>query len=75
MAPAPYVPELRNGARYEIPEVSIGTRKPIRVVTVGAGYSGLMVAIMFNEKMKDANAELTIYEKHAELGGTWLVNR
>lgn len=42
---------------------------------MGAGYSGLMMAIVFSERMQDRNAELVIYERNADLGGTWLENR
>jgi cation diffusion facilitator CzcD-associated flavoprotein CzcO len=42
---------------------------------MGAGYSGLMMAIVFSEQMKNKNAELVIYERNEDLGGTWLENR
>lgn len=60
---------------YKIVEKPIGTRRPIRVACMGAGYSGLMMAIVFAEKMKDKNAELVVYERNEDLGGTWLENR
>lgn len=60
---------------YQIIEQPIGTRRPIRVACMGAGYSGLMMAIMFSETMKDKTAELVIYERNKDLGGTWLENR
>jgi hypothetical protein len=60
---------------YQIIEQPIGTRRPIRIACMGAGYSGLMMAIMFSETMKDKNAELVIYERNKDLGGTWLENR
>lgn len=60
---------------YKILERPIGTRRALRVVCMGAGYSGLMMAIMFNEKMKNSNATLAVYEKNADIGGTWLENR
>jgi hypothetical protein len=60
---------------YKIVEQPIGTRRPIRVACMGAGYSGLMMAIVFSERMKDKNAELVIYERNEDLGGTWLENR
>lgn len=73
---------LKNGSRladldplYEILERPIGSRRRLRVVCLGAGYSGLMMAILYNEKLRDANVELTIYERNADLGGTWLENR
>ncbi|OAL46300.1 FAD/NAD(P)-binding domain-containing protein [Pyrenochaeta sp. DS3sAY3a] len=60
---------------YTITEKPIGTRRPIRVACMGAGYSGLMMAIVFSQKMQDKNAELVIYERNEDLGGTWLENR
>lgn len=60
---------------YRIVEEPIGTRRPLRVVCMGAGYSGLMMAIIFNERMRDSNATLQIYERNEDIGGTWLENR
>lgn len=60
---------------YRIMEEPIGTRRPLRVVCMGAGYSGLMMAIIFNERMRDSNATLQIYERNEDIGGTWLENR
>lgn len=60
---------------YRIAEEPIGTRRPLRVVCMGAGYSGLMMAIVFNERMRDSNATLQIFERNEDIGGTWLENR
>ncbi|KAJ5661372.1 uncharacterized protein N7484_000744 [Penicillium longicatenatum] len=60
---------------YKIIEQPIGTRRPIRVACMGAGYSGLMMSIVFSERMKNSNAELVVYERNEDLGGTWLENR
>lgn len=60
---------------YKIIEQPIGTRRPIRVACMGAGYSGLMMSIVFSERMKDSNSELVVYERNDDLGGTWLENR
>ncbi|KAI9150713.1 FAD/NAD(P)-binding domain-containing protein [Paramyrothecium foliicola] len=59
---------------YTIVEKPIGTRRPVRVVCMGAGYSGLMMAVVFSQKMRDKNAEFVIYERNEDLGGTWLEN-
>lgn len=64
-----------EGSRYKIIEQPIRTRRPIRVACMGAGYSGLMMGIVFSEQMKDKDAELVIYERNEDLGGTWLENR
>ncbi|KAH8897881.1 FAD/NAD(P)-binding domain-containing protein [Thozetella sp. PMI_491] len=60
---------------YRIIEQPIGTRRALRVVCMGAGYSGLMMAIVFNERLRDSNATLTVYERNDDIGGTWLENR
>ncbi|KAB8268144.1 hypothetical protein BDV30DRAFT_243637 [Aspergillus minisclerotigenes] len=60
---------------YKVFEQPIRTRRPIRVACMGAGYSGLMMGIVFSEQMKGKNAELVIYERNKDLGGTWLENR
>lgn len=60
---------------YEIIEQPIGTRRPIRVACLGAGYSGLMMSIVFSQKMQGKNAELVVYERNEDLGGTWFENR
>ncbi|KAL3455430.1 hypothetical protein BJX64DRAFT_297637 [Aspergillus heterothallicus] len=60
---------------YAIRDQPIGTRRHIRIACMGAGYSGLMMAIVFNERMKGRDAEFVVYERNADLGGTWLENR
>ncbi|KAI6773035.1 hypothetical protein HG530_003993 [Fusarium avenaceum] len=48
----------------------------LRIVCVGAGYSGLMLAYeaKYNESLQGF-IDLTIYEKAEDVGGTWLANR
>ncbi|OQU97611.1 hypothetical protein CLAIMM_03513 isoform 2 [Cladophialophora immunda] len=53
----------------------IGEHQPKRVVCIGAGYSGLMMAIIAEQKMKHHNVAFQVYEMNPDLGGTWLVNR
>lgn len=60
---------------YRVTEQPIGTRRPLRVACLGAGYSGLMMSIVFSQKMQGKNAELVVYERNSDLGGTWLENR
>lgn len=50
--------------------------RKLRVVTIGAGYSGLTLAHKLQHQhpeMQDL-IEHTIFEARAEIGGTWLVN-
>uniref|UniRef100_A0A8H7KCV7 FAD/NAD(P)-binding domain-containing protein n=1 Tax=Bionectria ochroleuca TaxID=29856 RepID=A0A8H7KCV7_BIOOC len=60
---------------YKIIEQPLGQRKHIRIACLGAGYSGLMMAIIFSRRLQGKNAEFVIYERNEDLGGTWLENR
>ncbi|KAF2467914.1 FAD/NAD(P)-binding domain-containing protein [Lindgomyces ingoldianus] len=60
---------------FKIQNVPLGAHRPIRVVCIGAGYSGLMMSIIAEKKMKNHNVDFRVYEKNHDLGGTWLVNR
>ncbi|KAF9882919.1 hypothetical protein FE257_004900 [Aspergillus nanangensis] len=60
---------------FEIIEEPIHTRRPLRVLCLGAGYSGILLGIIWNQQMQDRGAELVIYERNDDLGGTWLENR
>ncbi|KAJ5520427.1 hypothetical protein N7463_000880 [Penicillium fimorum] len=52
------------------------TPRKLRVVCVGAGFSGLLVAYKFKHQYKlDGLIDLAIYEKNADVGGTWLENK
>jgi len=52
---------------------SIDEYKPLKVVVIGAGFSGITAGIRFRQKIKNVN--LTIYEKNDGVGGTWYSNR
>jgi cation diffusion facilitator CzcD-associated flavoprotein CzcO len=47
--------------------------RPIKVICIGAGMSGILTAVRFPQRIR--NLELTIYEKNAGIGGTWYENR
>ncbi|KAK9772950.1 hypothetical protein SCAR479_10280 [Seiridium cardinale] len=59
---------------YAIEDVPLGTRRPIRVVCIGAGYSGLLMSIIVSQKLQNQNVDFQVYELNGDLGGTWLVN-
>ena len=58
---------------YQVLEQSHRATRKIRIVTVGAGATGIALAHKFRENLK--NFEHQIYEKYPDLGGTWLENR
>jgi cation diffusion facilitator CzcD-associated flavoprotein CzcO len=70
--------ELQNIATppdtsYKIREEPLGTSKPIRIVLIGAGASGLnMIRTL---RLNLSNYELAVYEKNDDVGGTWYENR
>lgn len=52
------------------------TPRKIKVFTIGAGFSGLLMAHKFQHRFPEMRdiVEHTIFEAHSEVGGTWFVN-
>lgn len=52
------------------------TPRRLRVVTIGAGFSGLMLAHKLQHRFPEMQDMVshTIFEARGDLGGTWLVN-
>jgi cation diffusion facilitator CzcD-associated flavoprotein CzcO len=59
--------------QYPIPSQVLHTPQLVQVVCIGAGVSGLATAVRIKETL--TNCDFSIYEKNADLGGTWLENR
>ncbi|KAF2207705.1 hypothetical protein CERZMDRAFT_50616 [Cercospora zeae-maydis SCOH1-5] len=57
------------------PDFAFSPRK-IKVITIGAGFSGLLMAHKFQHRFPEMRniVEHKIFEAHHEVGGTWLVN-
>ncbi|CAI6255193.1 unnamed protein product [Periconia digitata] len=51
----------------------IDNSRPLKVIVIGAGYSGIYMGIRIPERLR--NVDLVIYEKNAGVGGTWYENR
>ena len=67
---------INNGSgqsRYVVEEHPIGEPRRLRIITIGAGASGLNMARQLELHMK--NVEHIIYEKNSGVGGTWFENR
>lgn len=75
---------------YPLGQFSIDEDRPMKVVVIGAGFSGIAAGIrcvhattgLLNANFKSfrfpqrvKNINLTIYEKNAGVGGTWYSNR
>jgi hypothetical protein len=52
------------------------TPKKLKVFTIGAGFSGLLMAHKFQHRFPEMQEFIdhTLFEAHSEVGGTWLVN-
>lgn len=59
---------------FEMSRVSMRTQRPLKILCCGAGISGLNLAHEVGNG-KFGNAELIIYEKNSDIGGTWFENR
>jgi cation diffusion facilitator CzcD-associated flavoprotein CzcO len=79
--PSPYVnghsiPDSQND--FSVPLNTEYAYKPrkIRVVTIGAGFSGLLMAHKIQHRFPELQefVEHTIYEARSDVGGTWLIN-
>ena len=58
---------------YRIKEQLSGTERPIRVVHLGAGASGICFSKFASETLQ--NVAFCCYDKNPDIGGTWLENR
>ncbi|KAM5543782.1 hypothetical protein V8D89_002399 [Ganoderma adspersum] len=72
---SPLPPSLNGGAdgRFTLGNFTIDEYKPIKVIVIGAGFSGILAAIRFPQKIP--NVELSVYEKSDGIGGTWYNNK
>ncbi|KAH7627614.1 hypothetical protein B0T09DRAFT_347398 [Sordaria sp. MPI-SDFR-AT-0083] len=59
-------------SNFTLKDIPVENLRPLRVVVIGAGYSGIGAAIRIPEKLR--NVELVVYEKYEGIGGTWWVN-
>lgn len=66
--------KLKDELAYQISRLPLGTSRPLKVVCVGAGFSGLALAHEVETGQLE-NVHLTVYEKNAAVGGTWYENR
>lgn len=75
MSAAGYKEQFR-AAEPHLKDTPAYMARKIRVLTIGAGYSGLTLAQKLQHQHVDLNefVDHIIYEARSELGGTWLVN-
>ena len=54
-------------------EVPIDVGRPIKVICIGAGLSGLLCGVRMPQRIQ--NLDLTIYDKNDDVGGVWYENK
>ncbi|KAJ9361394.1 hypothetical protein C8Q69DRAFT_401042 [Paecilomyces variotii] len=70
------VDETKSPKWVPVLDQPVHTPRKIRVVCVGAGVSGLILAHKYKYELKmDEYVDFTIYEKNQDVGGTWFENR
>ncbi|KAH7362827.1 putative FAD-containing monooxygenase [Plectosphaerella cucumerina] len=57
-----------------MPATATTSEKKLRCIVIGAGVSGILIAIKLQEAFGD-DIEIAIFEKNFDVGGTWLENR
>ncbi|KAK5655432.1 hypothetical protein OQA88_5703 [Cercophora sp. LCS_1] len=62
-----------GGKEFTLKQEPVENLRPLRVVVVGAGFSGIAAAIRIPEKLR--NIDLTVYEKNERVGGVWWLNK
>ncbi|KAK0934973.1 hypothetical protein LTR29_013470 [Friedmanniomyces endolithicus] len=62
-----------KAAPWLLHDTPIENQRPIKVIVIGAGYSGVYCAIRIPERIR--NCELVVYEKNEGVGGTWYENK
>ncbi|CDO72702.1 hypothetical protein BN946_scf184985.g122 [Trametes cinnabarina] len=62
-----------ESAPYTLGEFCIDEYRPIKVIVVGAGFSGITAGIRFRQKIP--NVSVAIYEKSTGVGGAWFNNK
>lgn len=58
-----------EAAPWALHDVPVDYQRPVRVIVIGAGFSGVYCGIRIPERLR--NCDLVIYEKNAGIGGTW----
>ncbi|KAJ5318309.1 hypothetical protein N7476_004729 [Penicillium atrosanguineum] len=71
---ARYTEMVANDLRDDdSPSQQIDHIRPMKVIVIGAGISGILASIRFSQRI--SNLDLTVYDKNPEVGGTWYENR
>lgn len=59
----------KTDTQFELEEHPVDQVRPIKVGVIGAGLTGITAGVMLPAKLP--GLDLRIYEKNADVGGTW----
>ena len=69
---APPRTSIMPNKTFQLGSFAVDECRPMRVVVVGAGYSGIVAGVRIPQRL--SNIELVIYEKLGGVGGVWSVS-
>ena len=67
------IEDTNSGGDSGLLEKPIHTERHMRIICIGAGASGLLLAYKLQRSF--SNFTLTVYDKNPEVSGTWYENR
>ncbi|KAF2179966.1 FAD/NAD(P)-binding domain-containing protein [Zopfia rhizophila CBS 207.26] len=65
----------QQAAAYQVNEAPCFSPKKLRVACIGAGFSGIYMAMRLGTQACLENVDFQCYEKNENVGGTWFENR
>lgn len=65
--------QIKSDLEYKVSETPLGTIKEVKIITLGAGASGINMAYQVKRHLR--NVTHVVYEKNESIGGTWFENR
>ncbi|CEL08173.1 hypothetical protein ASPCAL11325 [Aspergillus calidoustus] len=71
-APPTATGEVKHRPAFQLEEHPIDQVRPIKVGVIGAGLSGITAGVLLPAKLP--GLDLRIYDKNADVGGTWFEN-
>lgn len=66
-------PDASSDTGYKYDHVPMGRKRKIRIITIGAGATGISNAFQVKTHME--NVEHVAYDKNPDVGGTWYEQR
>lgn len=58
-------------ASFAIKDEPIENQRPMRVIVIGAGFSGIYTTIRLSQRLR--NVSIQVYEQNEEVSGVWWV--